>query len=137
MKLTGQSPQSQRYLVSTTPVYFGIDVACARGKRLPICVATGRHPLIPLMIPKHLAGLIPRGVGNKEITATAPFREAARGVVKAIHRIVIEMDGRSNGSPSTLPPRRPQLAPGHPRMNSDVWPVVLPHTFGVRLGSHT
>ncbi len=46
-------------------VYIGIDVACSVGKRLPICVVSGGYPLIPLMIPKHLAGLIPRGVGNK------------------------------------------------------------------------
>ncbi len=71
-------------------VYIGIDVACSVGKRLPICVVSGGYPLIPLMIPKHLAGLIPRGVGNKEITAAAPFHEAAGGVVSAINRIAIE-----------------------------------------------
>ncbi len=46
---------------------------------------------MPLTIPKHLAGLIPRGVGTKEITAAAPFQEAARGVVSTINRIVGEM----------------------------------------------
>jgi hypothetical protein len=35
--------------------------------------------------------LIPRGVGNKEITAAAPFQEAARGVVSTINRIMGEM----------------------------------------------
>jgi predicted nuclease with RNAse H fold len=44
-----------------------------------------------LMIPKHLAQLIPRGVGNKEITAAAPFQETACGVVNAIDRIAIDM----------------------------------------------
>jgi hypothetical protein len=38
-------------------VYVGIDVACAVGKRLPICVVSAGHPLIPMTIPKHLAAL--------------------------------------------------------------------------------
>jgi hypothetical protein len=77
--------------VPSSSVYIGIDVACAIGKRLPICVVSTGHPLMPLTIPKHLAGLIPRGVGNKEITAAAPFQEAAHGVVSTINRIVGEM----------------------------------------------
>ena len=75
----------------SSSVYIGIDVACAVGKRLPICVVSTGRPLMPLTIPKHLAGLIPRGVGNKEITAAAPFQEAARGVVSTINRIVGDM----------------------------------------------
>ena len=46
---------------------------------------------MPLTIPKHLAGCIPRGVGNKEIIAAAPFEQSARGVVRAIARIRDEM----------------------------------------------
>ena len=46
------------------------------------------------MIPKHLAELIPRGVGNREITAVAPFHEAVHGVVSAIDQIKIEMRWR-------------------------------------------
>ncbi|MFO1126764.1 MAG: DUF429 domain-containing protein [Methylocystis sp.] len=46
---------------------------------------------MPLTIPKHLAGLIPRGVGNKEIAEAAPFKESARGVVSAISLIEKEM----------------------------------------------
>jgi predicted nuclease with RNAse H fold len=80
-----------RSSVSSFPVYVGIDVACAIGKRLPICVVSPGCPLMPLTIPKHLAGAIPRGVGNKEITAVAPFREAARGVVSTISQILDEM----------------------------------------------
>ena len=72
-------------------VYVGIDVACAAGKKLPLCVVSAGHPLMPLRIPKQLAELIPRGVGNKEITAVAPFQEAARGALSAIVRIVNEM----------------------------------------------
>jgi hypothetical protein len=78
----------------TSPVYVGIDVASAVGKRLPICVVSGGHPLTPLMIPKHLARLIPRGVGNREITEATPFYKAAHGVVSAIDRIAIEMGWR-------------------------------------------
>jgi hypothetical protein len=77
--------------MKSNSVYVGIDVACAVSKRLPICVVSEGHPIIPLMIPKDLAGLIPRGVGNREITAAAPFHEAARGVVRGINRIAIEM----------------------------------------------
>ena len=29
------------------------------------CVVAADYPLMPLTIPKHLAGLIPRGVGNR------------------------------------------------------------------------
>ena len=77
--------------MSSYPVYVGIDVACAARKRLPICVVSAGHPLTPLAIPKHLGAAIPRGIGNKEITAVAPFREAARGVASSIHRIAVEM----------------------------------------------
>ena len=72
-------------------VFIGIDVACAVGKRLPLCVVAAGYPLMPLIIPKHLAGLIPRGVGNKEIIAAAPFEKSARGVVSAIARMRDEM----------------------------------------------
>jgi len=81
--------------VSSIPVYVGIDVACAIGKRLPICVVSAGDPLMPLTIPKHLAGTIPRGVGNKEITAVAPFRGSARGVASALGRILEEMGWRA------------------------------------------
>ena len=75
-------------------VYIGIDVACATGKRLPICVVSPAHPITPLSVPKHLAAAIPRGVGNQEITAAAPFEKAAREVVGAVRRIEIEMGWR-------------------------------------------
>jgi hypothetical protein len=82
----------------TSSVYVGIDVACAVRKRLPICVVSAGYPLMPLKIPKHLAALIPRGVGNKEIIVAVPFREATRGVVSAINRIEIEMGRNSDVS---------------------------------------
>jgi hypothetical protein len=74
-----------------SPVYIGIDVACAKGKRLPICVVSAGPTLMPLALPKQLAGLIPRGVGNREIAAVSPFQEAARGVASALTSIVREM----------------------------------------------
>ena len=75
----------------SSSVFIGIDVACAVGKRLPLCVVAADYPLMPLTIPKHLAGLIPRGVGNREIIAAAPFEQSARGVASAIARIRDEM----------------------------------------------
>lgn len=74
----------------SSPVYIGIDVACAVGKKLPICVVSAGYPLMPLAVPRHLAGLIPRGAGNKEVAAAKPFQKAAQGVVSTINRIVDE-----------------------------------------------
>jgi hypothetical protein len=56
------------------------SLALMLGKRLPICVVSAGPPLKPLTIPEHPSVLIPRGGGNKEITAAAPFLETARGV---------------------------------------------------------
>ena len=36
--------------MSSLSVYVGIDVACAIGKRLPICVVSAGPPLMPLKI---------------------------------------------------------------------------------------
>ena len=79
--------------VSSDPVYVGIDVACAAGKRLPIYVVLAGQPLMPLAIPKHLGAAIPRGIGNREVTAVATFRAAALRVASSINRIVVEMGG--------------------------------------------
>ena len=77
--------------MSSVPVFVGIDVACAVNKRLPICVVSAGRELTPMMIPKNLAATIPRGVGNKEITAGTPFREAAHGVASALKSIASHM----------------------------------------------
>ncbi len=74
------------------PVYVGIDVACAVNKKLPICVVSAGPTLMPLAIPKQFAALIPRGVGNKEISAPVPFRNAAQAVASAVHRIAHTME---------------------------------------------
>ena len=71
-------------------IYIGIDVACAVGKRLPICVAEASQPLMPLDIPSQLAAAIPRGLGNKEILSAEPFRDAASKVLGAIKCIAHE-----------------------------------------------
>jgi hypothetical protein len=75
-------------------VYLGIDVACAAGKRLPICVVSATERCVPLVIPKPLAGWIPRGLGNKEVLSEEPFCEAADQVVTAIQAIMLEMGWR-------------------------------------------
>ncbi len=77
--------------MSTISVFVGIDVACAINKRLPICVVSTGPKLMPLAIPGLLARHIPRGLGNKEIVAAEPFREATRGVVSAIVHIANQM----------------------------------------------
>jgi hypothetical protein len=118
VKRSSLSAHYEAFPMPSSSVYIGIDLACAVRKRLPICMVSAGPPLTPLTIPKHLAGHIPRGVGNKEVAVAAPFREAARGVVSAIHRIV--GDGRLNGSPLMLPPHRLRRVPGHRRPNSEV-----------------
>jgi len=77
--------------MQSSPVYLGIDVACAAGKRLPICVVSAGPSYTPLIIPKSLAGLVPRGLGNKEIVADKPFREIASVIASALKRIMSEM----------------------------------------------
>ena len=80
--------------MAATPIYLGIDVACASNKRLPICAAALGDTVEPLKIPEHLLRLIPRGKGNREVTEVAPFRDAARGVARAIGQIAREMGWR-------------------------------------------
>jgi hypothetical protein len=75
-------------------VYLGIDVACAAGKRLPICVVSAEDPLTPLMISKSLVRLIPRGVGNKEVFSPEPFRAVAAQIASVIKHLVSEIGWR-------------------------------------------
>jgi len=65
-------------------VFIGIDVACAKRKRLPICFAyqDGKR-LIPLEVPVTLARSIPRGIGNGAVLDAAPFAELAAVVAAA------------------------------------------------------
>ena len=92
--MSGFSKKTKRVSMPASCVYVGIDVACASGKRLPVCVVSTGHRLEPLRIPNHLADLIPRGVGNSEIAKDSPFHQAAHEVVSAIRRIEGEMGWR-------------------------------------------
>ncbi len=75
----------------STSVYVGIDVACAVGKRLPICVVSAGNRLALQAMPMHLMADIPRGGGNQEIRTPDPFQKAATDVVTAISRIADKM----------------------------------------------
>ncbi|HKN31456.1 MAG TPA: DUF429 domain-containing protein [Roseiarcus sp.] len=115
----------------SSPVYVGIDVACAVGKRLPICFVSGADPVMPLTIPRQLSAAIPRGAGNKEIISPSPFREAAGGVVNAISRVMDEMDWRVEriaiDAPSAPPlavPRASEKELGHLGLSSFRTPAV-------------
>ena len=76
-----------RQLASVTSIFVGIDVACARLKRPPICVA-GLHGgrLEPLELPPELARALPLGLGNIEILQDAPFRRAAAMLAGTLDR---------------------------------------------------
>ena len=72
-------------------VYVGIDVACALCKRLPLCVVSTGHPLLPHAMPAPLNAVIPRGPGNKEILAAEPFRILARAVADGLAQACKEL----------------------------------------------
>jgi predicted nuclease with RNAse H fold len=78
-------------MVGDLPVFIGIDVACAKKKRLPICFASYVNKrLEPLEAPQGLTEKIPRGRGNREITDAQPFKQLAIQVVDAIQMIAEE-----------------------------------------------
>ena len=62
-----------------TSIFVGIDVACGRGKRLPICFVETGERLRPLASRADLADF-PLGPGNVEIEQPNPFAETARKV---------------------------------------------------------
>src|SRR5215472_7376148 len=65
--------------------YVGIDVACAKGKRLPLCFVTYQgDQLVPLRIPVELRNRVPRGLGNAEIKSEHPFRRTADELADAL-----------------------------------------------------
>ena len=73
--------------MARTPVFVGIDVACAKRKRLPVCFAGfngGR--LEPMAIPTDLLKEFPVGLGNIEIQRNAPYKAAAKLLVSALDR---------------------------------------------------
>lgn len=74
-------------MLSPTPIFVGIDVACARKKRLPVCVARlngGR--LEPVDPPPEFTRALPLGRGNDEIRNVDPFKSAAVEVAETLDR---------------------------------------------------
>jgi hypothetical protein len=61
------------------PVFVGIDVACAKRKRLPVCFAVleGGRPE-PIAIRVELSNQMPSGLGNIEVSNDNPRRRAGR-----------------------------------------------------------
>jgi hypothetical protein len=83
----GKAPENMQL----RSVYLGIDVACAAGKQLPICVISADDSRTPLVVPKPLANLVPRGLGNREVFSRAPFRDVADQVAVILKRVASEM----------------------------------------------
>jgi predicted nuclease with RNAse H fold len=78
-------------MMSSTSVFVGIDVACAKRKRLPICFAAYEDTrLEPLLIPLELAKKFPVGRGNVEIMQDAPFRREAAALTDALNHVCTE-----------------------------------------------
>ena len=103
--------------MKSSSVYIGIDVACKVGKRLPICIVSAGRPLVPLSIPKQLEKLIPRGVGNMEITANIPFQKSALSVASTLKSIAEEIKWKveriavdAPAAPPTVGARRSETA---------------------------
>lgn len=69
-------------------VFVGIDVACAKRKRLPICFTTfSGHRLEPLEVPRELTARLPVGRGNDQITQDNPFRSEAKTIADVLNDI--------------------------------------------------
>lgn len=74
--------------MNSEAVFIGIDVACAKKKRLPVCFASLSGNLLePLELPGSLVRLIPNGSGNQTIREEAPFRPQAEKATAAIKAI--------------------------------------------------
>ena len=76
------------------PVYVGIDLACAKNKRLPICLVSEEERLVPLQIPTNVRDLLPRGLGNREIASENPFHVSAERVACALKQLEHEKGWR-------------------------------------------
>lgn len=100
-------------VTSGAPIFVGIDVACRTGKRLPLCVVERGHRLWPLDVQRAVGAAIPRGLGNREILAPAPFRDAALGVRAALERLAAEIgrpiEGIAIDAPAAAPTSRSRL----------------------------
>lgn len=72
-------------------VFVGIDVACAKKKRLPVCISFLRgKQLVPLQLERELWNRLPRGLGNCEIASAMPFRESASLLATALRDIFLK-----------------------------------------------
>jgi hypothetical protein len=79
-------------MAAPIPVFIGIDVACAKRKRLPICFTTfNGNRLEPLEIPRELIDKLPIGRGNDQILRSNPFRSEARTLAHILDHIDGEM----------------------------------------------
>ncbi len=102
--------------MTMTTVYCGIDVACARRKALPTCFVAVRHDgaLLPLVVPRPLLALLPRGPGNVAVMDEAPFRTLATTAVHAIGEICKAMgwllERVAIDAPAAPPARAPRLS---------------------------
>ena len=73
--------------------YVGIDVACAKGKRVPLCFVNYQgNQLVPQPITAELRRRIPKGLGNVEIKSEHPFRLSADALASALVEIAAERD---------------------------------------------
>ena len=72
----------------TTNAWVGIDVACAKGKYLPIAICTRQSGrLVPLKL-KELSDLAPpRGMGNALVIEPSITREFAINAVRYVHAV--------------------------------------------------
>lgn len=72
-------------MVSATPIFVGIDVACAKKKPLPVCFAwLNGHRLEPVDPSPEFIRECPTGPGNIEISKVDPFGCAARKFAEAL-----------------------------------------------------
>ncbi len=124
--------------MSPTPVHIGIDVACGKGKPLPICVVEGGPRLMPLDLPTDLAALIPKGPGNEAVATDRPFAATAQRVAIALRTIAAERNWRIErvaiDAPALAPvesPRACEDAMGKAKLASfrtptiDRWPDII------------
>ena len=127
------------------PVYCGIDVACAKRKALPMCFVTVRQDraLVPLVVPRPLLALVPRGPGNAAALDEAPFGRLAREAVRAIGAICKSMSWRLQrvaiDAPAAAPnpgPRQSEVALGRAGLSAfrtpstGDWPGILTTCHG-------
>jgi len=87
--------------MSAMPVFVGIDVACAKRKRLPVCFAVLEGSrLKPITIPVELSNQIPSGLDY-------PFKLAGILLAKVVNRMAKRQGWTLFGLPSMLQPPQP------------------------------